>query len=259
VADFVRYCLFQDTKKLPIKQADIGKAVIKEYAAKGRALSKYVVEQGRLRLLSTFGLELVEMAKSVIHEEEDYKGSMSFILRPAADVKQLLNAVKWRSPEALKEQQALLPLMLAVIDMHDRTTLEESEFWNALERVEVPKEGEHAVLGDIAQGFSQLCKQLYLVRVKGPVAADGTSSFEIGFGPRAIAEFGRVAIREMTCKLIGTSPDPTRMKALAERDRQLGATQEQLMPPPRAPAAAARDAPPARRGPRAPVVDLVDG
>lgn len=260
VSNFVRYCLFQDSIKMPIKQAEIGKAVIKDYATKGRGLVQFVVAEGKRRLADTFGMELVELPKSVILDEEGFKGSGSYVLRPQPRVSALLSAIP-SSTIASTDQFGLLCCMLAVIDMHDRTSAPEDEFYNALESLDLHKGVAHNRFGDWEGHFRTFCKQQYLVREKAVHATD-QSTHLIGFGPRAVVEFGRVGIRHMTCRLVGTTPDPTRLKLLAERDIALhgrGTTVDE-QPQPSGPERVPR---PARREsvrPRAPpsVVDLVE-
>lgn len=257
MSDFVRYCLFQDTLRLPIRQADIGKAVVKEYSTKGRNLSKYVLEKGREKLADVFGLDLVELPKSVVNEEEDFKSSGSFILRPQQAVEKLLSAIDAPLP-GVAVVRALLLAMLVAVDMHDRTSVPEIDFKNSLDSLDLISNVMHPVFGAWETQLQTFYRQQYLVRSRGP-SVDGQSNFEVGFGARAITEFGRVGIRTMTCKLLHLTPDPARMKALRARDDALSREVADAPTAERVRFSSARDGevPSARRPPRQ-TVDLVD-
>jgi hypothetical protein len=69
VGDLVRYALFMNTKKLPLKREDINKNIMKEH--KG-ALNQ-VLELAKKKLKAIFGFELVEVSKS-----KNTKGTLLF-------------------------------------------------------------------------------------------------------------------------------------------------------------------------------------
>lgn len=63
IVDVVRYCIFCDIHKKPIKRDDIVKDIIKGYINKDRHIFNEVITAAKKILLDTFGWELRELPK----------------------------------------------------------------------------------------------------------------------------------------------------------------------------------------------------
>lgn len=62
IGDLIRYILFADSHKRPIKREEMNKLVMKEYKSK-RVLNQ-ILEETKQRLLNIFGFELIPMKSS---------------------------------------------------------------------------------------------------------------------------------------------------------------------------------------------------
>lgn len=186
VADFVRYMLFMDSKKTPVKRADLNKNVLKEHTR----LFVSVFTEAQKKMKKTFGYELVEA--------EQNKQKLYILLNK---MQEEAKEVVCSNPDD-QPRLGLLLVILAIIFMKDNV-LPEGMLWDALKRLGVIKGEIHEIFGDVDKLITvEYVKQMYLDRKK--VVTGDTATYEYRWGVRAQQEITKRQALEFVAQVYGT-------------------------------------------------------
>eukprot|EP01118_Nematostelium_gracile_P013101 TRINITY_DN489_c0_g1_i1.p1 TRINITY_DN489_c0_g1~~TRINITY_DN489_c0_g1_i1.p1 ORF type:complete len:292 (-),score=84.05 TRINITY_DN489_c0_g1_i1:106-981(-) len=203
VVDLMRYALFLDYTKIPIKREDIRKNVIKEHKEKN--ISKPIIAIAQSKFRDIFGFDLVEVPKK---GSKGGEGSGTFIL------KNCLNTQSLQWTEKDEHECGFLMTCLAIIFMNNGS-IEQEPFYSQLRRIGL-REGElHPVFGDWEKLIDKLVKEMYLERSRKGVTGEGRKAIEYRSGARSNLEIDKIKILEFIAKMYGEEQvDQTLLKEL---------------------------------------------
>ncbi|XP_071502259.1 non-structural maintenance of chromosomes element 3 homolog [Diadema antillarum] len=197
VSDFVQYMLIMETKKLPVKRADLNKNVMKEH----RNILPEVMRRGKLILHDVFGYELVEAEHSTSGKN---KQKLYFLLNNLAS-----NLTQDLVPEPDESKLGLLWTILALIFMHEGA-MPDKQLWHLLSKLGLrtgQDERDDPVFGDIKKTITQdFTRQLYLEMVKLPNT--DPVEYEFKWGMRAAKEISKESIIKAVAELYGDNVNP---------------------------------------------------
>lgn len=211
----MRFCLFKDTNKLPIKREDIMATVLGERYKKRKGLLDHLITLAQERFLKIFGFELLEIdrhdpnadvtTKSTVtatqtasQKKPKKKSTGIWMLRlaPADNGLPLLSMSKkeqresnFKSIQNKREEfdsfsgieQAHLGLLMVII-CHIETKknrLSEEDLWKYLSRMNIHKGKSHPVFGLPEKVIQQFEKQFYLEKNKNEQAMKTRESSNI--------------------------------------------------------------------------------
>uniref|UniRef100_A0A6B2LEV3 MAGE domain-containing protein n=1 Tax=Arcella intermedia TaxID=1963864 RepID=A0A6B2LEV3_9EUKA len=204
VADTVRYCLFLDQQKKPIKKGDITKHVTKDY----KGISAQIIQLARQKLLDVFGYDLVEVWRMSIKEGHPIRkvDSGTYILHNTLPSNMEIDE-KFEDAKVI----ALLFIILGLIFIN-RTGLEKGELNSYL----------NSILPDADPAWRDnvidktLVSQLYLEKVK-TTTPDGKEIFTYHMGARSELEIGKLRVLEFVSVMFGESKvDPSMLKEVED-------------------------------------------
>ncbi|KAJ3154536.1 hypothetical protein HDU86_004665 [Geranomyces michiganensis] len=191
VKDIVRLALASEHRRQPLKRDEINKKVLKDNT---RAFAK-AFEGAQLRLRSTFGMEMVELATREKRQPANVagrraaataapkQGSRSYILRSTLSPADREAAVNWGDSEP---SMVLLCIILSLIHVSGRK-IEEAFLLGHLKRLGLRRGGPpHPKFPPIDDVLADFVKHAYLDRVKIATAEEDT--YEYSWGPRAKVE-----------------------------------------------------------------------
>lgn len=186
VSEWVRYLLFMDRKKYPIKRADISKNVLKEHA---KAFNQ-VFDHAKKNLQKVFGIDLVEIevgkSKGYILINHDKSGAHGDLVDWGDDLPKM----------------GLLMVILSLIITSDHV-ITESLLWHTLKKLGIEQKTEHEVFGDVDKLISQeFVRQCYLDRKK--VIGGEETAYEYRWGQRAEKELSKKRLGLFVSEIYGT-------------------------------------------------------
>lgn len=185
-SELVRYLLFMDRKKYPIKRADISKNVLKEHA---KAFNQ-VFERAKKDLQKVFGIDVVEI---------EVGKSKGYILINESIAQG--NLIDW-GDDLPKIGLLLVVLSLIITSDHD-FVITESQLWHTLKRFGIEPKAEHKVFGDADKLISQeFVRQCYLDRKK--VVGGDETAYEYRWGQRAEKELSKKKLGLFISEIYGT-------------------------------------------------------
>lgn len=185
-SELVRYLLFMDRKKYPIKRADITKNVLKEH---GKAFNQ-VFERAKKDLQKVFGIDVVEI---------EVGKSKGYILINESIAQG--NLIDW-GDDLPKIGLLLVVLSLIITSDHD-FVITESQLWHTLKRFGIEPKAEHKVFGDADKLISQeFVRQCYLDRKK--VVGGDETAYEYRWGQRAEKELSKKKLGLFISEIYGT-------------------------------------------------------
>lgn len=185
-SELVRYLLFMDRKKYPIKRADITKNVLKEHA---KAFNQ-VFERAKKDLQKVFGIDVVEI---------EVGKSKGYILINESIAQG--NLIDW-GDDLPKIGLLLVVLSLIITSDHD-FVITESQLWHTLKRFGIEPKVEHKVFGDADKLISQeFVRQCYLDRKK--VVGGDETAYEYRWGQRAEKELSKKKLGLFISEIYGT-------------------------------------------------------
>lgn len=185
-SELVRYLLFMDRKKYPIKRSDITKNVLKEHA---KAFNQ-VFERAKKDLQKVFGIDVVEI---------EVGKSKGYILINESIAQG--NLIDW-GDDLPKIGLLLVVLSLIITSDHD-FVITESQLWHTLKRFGIEPKAEHKVFGDADKLISQeFVRQCYLDRKK--VVGGDETAYEYRWGQRAEKELSKKKLGLFISEIYGT-------------------------------------------------------
>jgi len=186
VADTVRFFLFMDIQKLPVKRADITKNVTKEY----KSVTTAVIEIAKEHLSNIFGYELIEVWRlSTSKEGRTVKKNSTgtFILKNKLhqSLAALGGDVGLPGNEEERKTKAFLMIILTILFLH-KGPMEKEAFDAHLGRLTTT--GEEIVW--MENTIKLFLRQLYIEKIS-IINRDATQTISFDLGPRAEIEIGK--------------------------------------------------------------------
>lgn len=204
VSELVRYLLFMDRKKYPIKRGDITKHVLKEHS---KAFSQ-VFDHAKKTLQKVFGIEV---------EEIEVGKSKGYILVTGDKGEGQDKLIDWGDD---LPKMGLLMVVLSLIFMSDHV-LTESLLWHTLKKLGLEPKVEHEVFGDPDKLISQeFVRQCYLDRKK--VVGGDEAAYEYRWGSRAEKELSKRQVLQFVSELYDTEMESwtSQMKEILDEEQQ---------------------------------------
>ncbi|EDV23611.1 Non-structural maintenance of chromosomes element 3-like protein [Trichoplax sp. H2] len=194
--ELVRYFLFKQCNRTPIKRSDILKDVLFDY-------KKYfdkVMTLAKDELLKVFGVEVVAISRDQgdesIKEKTKTSAENRYFLRNTLPTE---NQNIINSTDHI-EEYGLLTIILAIIFMIGGT-MKETDLVDKLQALlEFDKRKPHYVFGDISKKIDQFVKTMYLHRTKELV--NGEFIIEYSWGQRSRVEVDKMEILRLVSDLM---------------------------------------------------------
>ncbi|KAL9959765.1 hypothetical protein ACROYT_G033120 [Oculina patagonica] len=209
VVEVVRYLIFTDRKKYPIKRGDITKNVLKEHS---RAFNQ-IFNQAKTNLQKVFGIEV---------EEIEVGKTKGYILVDGSKTEEEDQLIDWGDD---LPKIGLLMVVLSLIFMSDHV-ITESLLWHTLKKLGIEPKVEHEVFGDPEKLISQeFVRQCYVDRKK--VLGGDEAAYEYRWGSRAEKELTKRQVLQFVSELYDTQMDDwtSQMKEiLAEEEQAINGT-----------------------------------
>jgi len=214
VSDLMRLMIFHHTEG-PVKRSDVLKLVMKDYA-RVSGLTKYVVDQARLRLFHTFGYTLVEFTKERsanvgVGNAAGARRHASATADAAGAAVKLFALENALSVDNLKGvvfsgrhgAEIALRMVACSIVACGGDKLEEETLWVHLQSLGMHRYAkDHLEFGDVEKKVEALVKQRYLIKEK---AAAGGVVYKLG--ERAKDEIGLQEILSFSRAMAGPDPE----------------------------------------------------
>jgi len=204
VAELVRYLLFMDRKKYPIKRGDITKNVLKEHS---KAFNQ-VFDHAKKSLQKIFGIEV---------EEIEVGKSRGYILISSDKGEGQDELIDWGDD---LPKMGLLMVVLSLIFMSDHV-ITESLLWHTLKKLGIESKVEHEIFGDPDKLISQeFVRQCYLDRKK--VVGGDEAAYEYRWGSRAEKELTKRQVLQFVSELYDTEMESwtSQMKEILAEEEQ---------------------------------------
>lgn len=186
VAEVVQFILIKDQKKIPIRRADIGKHVIKDY--------KHIYVEVMNRVCRTFeqvfGLKLVEI---------DLKQHIYILINKLEPIRGQTVSMHPGNPK-----MGLLFVILGVIFMKGGT-IKENLVWNTLKKLRVDLGEKHDEFGDVKKVVTEeFVRQKYLEY--GKIPHTEPVEYEFRWGLRAEKEVSKLKLLEFVGEIFDQDP-----------------------------------------------------
>uniref|UniRef100_A0A8C1M2A3 Necdin-like 2 n=3 Tax=Cyprinus carpio TaxID=7962 RepID=A0A8C1M2A3_CYPCA len=186
VAEVVQFILIKDQKKIPIRRADIGKHVIKEY----KGIYTEIMNRVCRTFEQVFGLQLVEI---------DPKNHIYILINKLEPIHGEPVSMRPGNPKT-----GLLFVILSVIFMKGGV-IKENLVWNTLKKLRVDPGEKHDEFGDVKKVVTdEFVRQKYLEYVKIPHTEP--VEYEFRWGLRAEKEVSKLKLLEFVGELFGQDP-----------------------------------------------------
>lgn len=186
VAEVVQFILIKDQKKIPIRRADIGKHVIKEY----KAIYIEIMNRVCRKFDQVFGLNLVEI---------DPKNHIYILINKLEPIHGEPMSMRPGNPKT-----GLLFVILSVIFMKGGV-IKENLVWNTLKKLRVDPGEKHEEFGDVKKVVTdEFVRQKYLEYVKIPHTEP--VEYEFRWGLRAEKEVSKLKLLKFVGELFDQDP-----------------------------------------------------
>eukprot|EP01119_Soliformovum_irregulare_P021768 TRINITY_DN7314_c0_g1_i1.p1 TRINITY_DN7314_c0_g1~~TRINITY_DN7314_c0_g1_i1.p1 ORF type:complete len:332 (+),score=81.99 TRINITY_DN7314_c0_g1_i1:100-996(+) len=205
VGDLMRYALFVDHKKIPVKRVDVSKNITKEH----KNMGPVIIEAAQAKFKDIFGFELVQVPKRDSVKRQGESGE--YILRNALTNK--LDESIWGEIE--QQHIGLLMTVLSIIYI-GKGKMDEDSLWEYLRRIGMIPRELHSDFGEWEKLIQiQWPKELYLERSKTErLNKEGAPLYEYSMGPRSKMEVDKKSILEFISSMFPEGLDANVAKAL---------------------------------------------
>jgi 23S rRNA pseudoU1915 N3-methylase RlmH len=244
VSSFMRYALFQDLKKLPIKREEVNKLVLTDKHKKKKDLLPQIVTEATKRFQRIFGFELVQVDRHTQTQQEaaqssQIESSSQAVRKKKAPAKSVtLWTLRLAKPDdgqiydseehkAAAQKQALvdratemqrdldapqlglLMIILALIQTSSGV-LAEDTLWTNLRILNIHRNSPHETFGNVEKQVDTYTRQLYLEKKKDESAPDDDedakrkNKYVYTFGTRLAKEMNLETILRYLSETSGT-------------------------------------------------------
>ncbi|KAJ3317280.1 Melanoma-associated antigen D2 [Blyttiomyces sp. JEL0837] len=173
VSRFVRFALFMQRKKHPIKRDEVKKKVLQEHSKAFGA----IYERAQVVLKHTFGLEMAAAGGKAAKASDK-----EFILRSTLPSVETAKVVEWKEEAP---EMGFVCFVLSLIHVSGQKLTDELLFRH-LAKLGVDRHQTHRTFGNMKEWIAGLIKHGYLDKIKG--ASDNQDSIRYVWGPRAKLE-----------------------------------------------------------------------
>jgi len=218
VSDLMRYVLFLDHNKTPIKREDINKNVLNEH----KYLTSSLIKIAQKKFKYIFGYDFVEVPNKLSSKRKEQTSGV-YILRNALANEISINEnandgnnnnnismkrneiIPWNPRE--KSEMNLLMVILAIISLSN-DVIESDTLWEYLDRLGLKRDQRHPTFDEWEKLVEQkFVKEQYLDRKKVTNSTQNETSIEYRMGPRTLMEIGKKNIITWISKIFGEEPD----------------------------------------------------
>jgi len=222
VGDLMRYILFLDRQKLPLRKDDIASKITKEY--KGKDLTNSILKAAQEKFKTIFGFELIEVPKITKPRGSDRRAARNVTNKSESSkiyvLKNIMHdkALNIVNTEDKEPKMGLIMLILALIFVNNNS-LPEDIMWHLLSTLGISKEEVHPHFGEVQNYIEHtLTKELYLVRQKMSNQNNTVPSYEYIAGPRALVEVEKPNILKFISMMYGEEIDELHQKEIEADD-----------------------------------------
>ncbi|KAJ8329654.1 hypothetical protein BDV3_003663 [Batrachochytrium dendrobatidis] len=221
VCELVRFALFMESSRTPIRRKDIITKVLKEYS-KGFPI---FVQRAREMLQHLFGMDMVVLPTKRFRRNRKpgptaSQGSSttnSWMLKSILTEKQRTTALTIRSLDA--QHMTLLTIILAFIHANSRS-MREGTLYMHLKELGIDRNTTHPVFGSIEAELKQYTKLGYLETSKIRTGEGETNNYI--WGSRAIVEFSESMIVRFITEMYPRLDDAGRRRLAIDVERNAG-------------------------------------
>jgi len=193
----VRYMLFSHHEKpgVPVPRSKLNDAMMTEYAdhPRKRKIPPVVMAIAQSRMLSVFGIEMVEVERPSEGKKGDDTGNKYYVLRSALPA-QMRQAYMPTPLDEKMPDQGLIVLVLSLIHMQGGKMIED-DLWATLELLGVQKEVPHPHFRKPKDAMQKLEAARYIIRRKAAAHSGGQVCFEYVWGECAHSEISQEQIK----------------------------------------------------------------
>jgi len=223
VGDLMRYILFLDRQKLPLRKDDIASKITKDY--KGKDLTNSILKTAQEKFKTIFGFDLIEVPKITKPRGSDRRAARNVTSKSENSkiyvLKNIIHdkALNIVNTEDKEPKMGLVMLILALIFVNNNS-LPEDIMWHLLSTLGISKEDKtHPHFGDVQNYIEHtLTKELYLVRQKMSNQNNTVPSYEFIVGPRALVEVDKPNILKFISMMYGEEIDELHQKEIEADD-----------------------------------------
>eukprot|EP01114_Cavostelium_apophysatum_P014890 TRINITY_DN3964_c0_g1_i1.p1 TRINITY_DN3964_c0_g1~~TRINITY_DN3964_c0_g1_i1.p1 ORF type:complete len:345 (-),score=80.65 TRINITY_DN3964_c0_g1_i1:10-1044(-) len=228
VGDLVRYAIFMDFKKNPLRREDINKNIMKEH----KGSTSQVLPLAQERLKDIFGFDLVEVKRSTKKTQKAAASAGIFVLKNNLE---LPNGQSWydfvppaqeeddnsadsKTPSANSER-GLLMAILGLIYLNNQE-IDKDSLYTQLRRLGMRENEPHFQFGQWEKIVEKFVKELYLEKKRTTQQGkDGKTLYNYRIGQRALMEIGKKRILYFIANTYGEDqPDAAELQELEMED-----------------------------------------
>ncbi|XP_046840782.1 non-structural maintenance of chromosomes element 3 homolog [Xenia sp. Carnegie-2017] len=201
VTDFVRYMIFMDSKKTPVRRAELNKNVMKEHTKYFKA----VFDGAKKKLRKLFGYKLIEAELNKLK-----------VYMLVNEMQEEASQVVRNRPDDLPKL-GLLMVILATIFMKDNV-ITDGVLWDTLKKLGINQKNVHETFGDAEKLIFEFVRQTYLDRKK--IVTGDTVIYEYRWGVRAQHEITKREVLQFVSQIYGNEVDAwtAKLKEVVEQE-----------------------------------------
>ncbi|KAF5838455.1 MAGE family-domain-containing protein [Dunaliella salina] len=193
----VRYMLFSHHERpgVPVPRGKLNDVMMMEYAdhPKKRKIPPVVMAIAQARMLSVFGIDMVEVERPSEGKKGDDTGNKYYVLRSALPA-QMRQAYVPTPLDKKMPDQGLIVVVLSLIHMQGGK-MKEDDLWATLELLGVQKEVTHPHFEKPKDAMQKLEAARYIIRRKAAAHPGGQVCFEYAWGECAHSEVSQEHIK----------------------------------------------------------------
>lgn len=195
--ELVRYLLFKQCERIPIKRSDI----VKDVFLNNRKSFDQVMQKAQRDLRNIYGMEVVTIPRdrtdaSSTNERSKGSADKRYVLRNTLELdKQSIIS----NPHQV-EDYGLLTIILAIIFMTGGTVKEVDLLERLQTIVGCDRRRHHNLFGDISKKFDQFVKEMYLNRHKELINSEYVSDYS--WGERSEVEVNKLEVLQFVSELM---------------------------------------------------------
>jgi hypothetical protein len=209
IGEMMRFMLFSESHKKPLRKDEVNKNVMKNY--KNRKLYDEIFAEAKHQLLNTFGYEVVEL----IPEGKKASNAQYAMINKLSGNPLLLEYVEM--PDA--RELTLLTTILDMIYINDEL-LDQDVLYEQLRILGLTKGEQHPVFGDWDKMITNWIRQGYITKKRNDTGREGQVTYDLSLGPRALHVVTRKNLLKHVAAVLNEDVDPIRAKELEDKESE---------------------------------------